>query len=57
MKLLSCAHCEHNKVCITYIPEMKKRDYWHRDFAKELKKLQVELGNKCKDYLKGDNDE
>ncbi len=52
----SCAQCEHKKVCITYIPEMKKRDYWGKDFVRELKKFQVELGSKCKDYLKGDND-
>jgi len=46
----SCLNCIKSGVCKIYHGEMLHRDYWHKDFIKELNKLETELGKECKEY-------
>ena len=46
----SCSLCFHREVCKFYHGEMSHHDYWGKDFIKELKKLQRELAQHCKDW-------
>ncbi len=56
MESRSCADCIHKKVCKIYHGEMLKRDFWHKDFRKELVKLQKELADKCFEYREDTKD-
>lgn len=46
-----CDNCIHSEVCKYYHGEMARRNYWGKDFIKELKKLRRELAEKCPEYM------
>ena len=46
----SCLNCIHSKVCKFYHDEMLHRNYWNKDFVKELDKLRTELAKECEEY-------
>lgn len=48
----SCGECVCREVCKIYHGEMTRRDYWGKDFIKELANLKKELAAKCREYLK-----
>ena len=53
MKEKSCLRCIHKEVCKFLHGEMARWDYTHKDFRKELVKLQKRLAGECKSYLEG----